>query len=42
MFVKMKEIRTLEDNFEEAIKVKKGLTSISIHQGNVESESSTS
>ena len=31
MFVKRKEIRTLEENFEEAIKVEKDLTSISTH-----------
>ena len=42
MFVKRKEIRTLEENFEEAIKVEKDLASISIHQGNKESEASTS
>ena len=42
MFVKRKEIGTLEDNFEEAIKVEKDLASISIHQGNEESEASTS
>jgi hypothetical protein len=41
MFVKRKEIRTLEENFEEAIKVEKDLASISIHQGNEESEAST-
>ena len=42
MFVKRKEIRALEENFEEAIKVEKDLASISIHQGNEESEASTS
>ena len=42
MFVKRKEIRTLEENFEEAIKVEKDLASISTHRGNEESESSTS
>ena len=42
MFVKRKEIRTLEENFEEAIKFEKDLASISIHQGNEESETSTS
>jgi hypothetical protein len=41
MFVKRKEIITLEENFEEAIKVEKDLASISIHQGNEESETST-
>ena len=41
MFVKRKEIRTLEENFGEAIKVEKDLASISIHQGNEESEAST-
>ena len=42
MFVKRKEIRTLEENFEEAIKVEKDLASISTHRGNNESEVSTS
>ena len=42
MFVKRKETRTLEENFEEAIKVEKDLASISIHQGNEDSEVSTS
>ena len=42
MFVKRKEIRTLEENFEEAIEVEKDLASISTHQGNEESEASTS
>ena len=42
MFVKRKEIRTLEENFEESIKVEKYLASISTHQGNEESEASTS
>ena len=42
MFVKRKEIRTLEENFEEAIKVEKDLASIFIHQGNEESEASAS
>ena len=42
MFVKRKEIRTLADNFLEAIKVEKDLASISAHQGNEESEASTS
>ena len=42
MFVKRKEIRALEENFEEAIKVEKDLASISTHQGNEESEVSTS
>lgn len=41
MFVKRKEIRTLEENFEESIKVVKDLASISTHQGNEESETST-
>ena len=38
MFVNRKEIRTLEENFEEAIKIEKDLVSISTHQGNEESE----
>ena len=42
MFGKRKDIRTLEENFEEAIKVEKDLASISTHQGNEESETSTS
>ena len=42
MFVKRKEIRTLEENFEEAIKVEKDLASNSTHKGNEESETSTS
>ena len=42
MFVKKKEIRTLEENFEEAIRVEKDLASIYIHQGTEESESYTS
>ena len=42
MFVKRKEIRNLEENFEEAIKVEKDLESISIHQGNEENETYTS
>jgi hypothetical protein len=42
MFVKKKEIRTLKENFEEAIKVEKDLESIYTHQGNEESEPSTS
>ena len=42
MFVKRKEIRTLVENFEEAIKVEKDLESISTHQGNEKSEASTS
>ena len=42
MFVKIKDIRALEENFGEAIKVDKDLASISIHQGNEESEASTS
>ena len=36
MFVKRKEIRTLEENFEEAIQVEKDLASISTHLGNEE------
>lgn len=36
MFVKRKDIRTLEENFEEAIKVEKDLASISTHRGNRE------
>ena len=42
MLVKRKEIRTLEENFMEAIKVEKDLASIYSHQGNEESEASTS
>ena len=42
MFVKRKEIRTLEENFEEAIKIEKDLASISTHRDNDESEASTS
>ena len=42
MFVKRKEIKTFEENFEEDIQVKKDLASISTHQGNDESEASTS
>ena len=42
MFVKRKEIRTLEDNFEELIKFDKDLASISIHQWTEEIETSTS
>ena len=42
MFVKRKEIRTLEENFEESIKIEKDLASISTHQDNDESEASTS
>ena len=42
MFVKRKEIRTLEENFEEAIQIEKDLASISTHQDNDESEASTS
>ena len=42
MFVKRKEFRTLEENFEEAVKVEKDLASISTHQGNEEREASTS
>ena len=42
MFVKGKEKRTLGENFLEAIKVKKYLSSISIHQGNEESKPSSS
>ena len=41
MFVKKKEIITLAENFVEAIKVEKYLASISTHQGNEESQSST-
>ena len=41
-FVKRKEIRTLEENFEEAIKIEKDLASISTHRDNDESEASTS
>ena len=42
MFVKRKEVRTLEENFEEAIQIEKDLASISFHQDNDESEASTS
>jgi hypothetical protein len=42
MFVKRKEIITLEENFEEAMKIEKDLASISIHRNNDESEASTS
>ena len=42
MFVKRKEIRTLEENFEEAIQIEKDLASISTHWENEESEASTS
>ena len=42
LFVKRKEIRNLDENFEEAIKVEKDLASISIHRENEESETSTS
>ena len=42
MFVKRKEMRTLEENFEEAIQIEKDLASICTHQDNDESESSTS
>ena len=42
MFVKRKEKQTLEENFMEAIKVEKDLTSISHHPGNEECEASTS
>ena len=41
MFVKRKEIRTLEEIFEEAIQIEKDLASISTHQENEESEAST-
>ena len=40
MFIKRKEIRDLEENFEEAIKIEKDLTSI--HRDNEESETSNS
>ena len=39
--VKRKEMRTLEENFEEAIQIEE-LASISTHQENEESEASTS
>ena len=42
MFVKRKQIQTLEENFVEAIEVEKDLVAISNHLGNEESESSTS
>ena len=41
MFVKRKQIRTLEENFEEAMKIEKDLASIYTHWGNEESEAST-
>ena len=41
MFVKRKEMRTLEENFEEAIQIEKDLASISTHRDNDESEAST-
>ena len=41
MFVKARENITLIENFLEAIKVKKDLASISIHQGNEENKSSS-
>ena len=42
MFVKRKEMRTLEENFEEAIQIEKDLASISTHRDNDEGEASTS
>jgi hypothetical protein len=42
MFVKRKEIRTLEENFVEAIKVEEDLVAISTHPRDEESEASTS
>ena len=42
MFVKRKEMRTLEEIFEEAIQIEKDLASISTHRDNDESEASTS
>ena len=42
MFVKSKGKQTLEDNFQEAIKVEKDLGSISSHLGNEEHKYSTS
>jgi hypothetical protein len=41
MFVKRKEVRTLEENFEEAMQIEKDLASISTHRDNDESEAST-
>ena len=41
MFVKRKDIRTLEENFKEAIKIEKDLASIYTHRDNNESEAST-
>jgi hypothetical protein len=38
---KRKEVRTLEENYEEAIQIEKELESISTHQDNDESEAST-
>ena len=42
MFVKSREIRTLVENFLEAIRMEKDLESISIHQGNEENKPSSS
>ena len=42
MFIKRKEIITLEENFEEAIQIEKDLASISTHRDNDESEACTS
>lgn len=42
MFVRSKEKQTLEENFQEAIKVEKDLAAISIHLGNEENKASTS
>jgi hypothetical protein len=41
MFVKRKDIKTLEENFEEAIQIEKDLASISTHRDNDEGEAST-
>ena len=41
MFVKRKEMRTVEENFEESIQIEKDLVSISTHRENDEREAST-
>ena len=42
MFLKRKEVRTLEKKFEEAIQIEKDLASFSSHRDNDDSEASTS
>ena len=42
MFVKRKEVKNLEENFEEGIQIEKDLASISTHRDNDEGEASTS